>query len=48
MFQGSRPGNLEYDFRWRKYIEKMYIYNYYSFNKGHELTLSILLSNFDF
>ena len=48
MFQGSRPGNLEYDFRWRKYIEKMYIYNYYSFNKGHELTLSMLLSDFDF
>ena len=26
----------------------MYIYNYYSFNKGHQLTLSILLSDFDF
>jgi hypothetical protein len=26
----------------------MYIYNYYFFNKGHELTLSMLLSDFYF
>ena len=47
MLKGSRPGSLEYDLKWRKYIDKINIYSYYSFSKGHEITLSMFISDFD-
>ncbi len=47
MLKGSRPGSLEYDLKWRKYIDKINIYSYYSFSKSHEITLSMLISDFD-